>query len=179
MAGRDPNIPQLDFPQLVADLIADLRLTGQVGLLDFSDLVRPVFIIGSRGGSLQVTAAPPVFSSASVAGATQINPVANTLIAGTGPLPAGDYDVFCSISFNGVMNVTGAVVLQHRDAADAATLEQLLQLGMTTTQHAQTILLPTIGYTLALNESLRVIVILGNVTGTVSSAIGSLLRPTP
>lgn len=179
MAERDPNKPQLDFPQLVADIITELRLTGQVGLLDFLDKIRPVYIVAARGGALNVVASAPVFTSASRTGGASISPAVNAIIADTGPLPAGDYDIFAMLTVQGVMNVIGSVQLQHRNAADAATIGTLMNIGMTVTHQANTIALPLIGYTLGLNERLRVQVALGTVTGQVGTTIGFRLRPTP
>ena len=179
MSQRDPDKPQLDFPQLTADIISELRLTGQVGLLDFLDEVRPVYIVSARGGSLPVRTTVAAFTSASITGSSPINPAANTIISDTGPLPAGDYDMYCNLTVQGTMNVSGRIEFQHRDAANTATLGILLTLGMTTTHQANSVQLPLIGYTLGLNERLRIIVGGGGVTGIVTLAFGFQLRPTP
>jgi len=179
MAPRNPAKVQLDFPQLTADLISQLRLTGTVGLIDFLDAVRPVYIVASREGALAFTASQPLFTSAGVSSGFAVNPLANAVIADSGPLPAGDYDIFASMSMNGNLTATGHIELQHRNAANAATLAVLLDMsggGVPNDIHAD---IPALGYTLALNERLRFQLLLGNMTGGVSANVGVQIRPTP
>lgn len=185
MAERDANLPQLDFPQLTADLIRELRLTGTLGLLGMGDLVVPTFIIGSRGGALAVTAEAPVFTSAQIFDGSVNAPAVNTVIVDSLALPAGDYDVFGSITLGGNAPVTNATLeLQHRDAANAATLAVLLNIGGsvagTAVNEVPTLSLPLIGYRIGLNERLRVqLVDDGTASGRCAGVIGVRIRPTP
>jgi len=182
MAPRDPNKPQLDFPQLTADIISQLRLTGQVGLIDFMDAIRPVYIVAARQGALSVSVDLPAFESGEVSSGSAFDPAANTIIGDTGPLPSGIYDIWGGISIAGATGVgaAAAVVLQHRDAANAATLATLLQASHTglavTSMQAQ---LPLIGYTLGVNERLRYINLTSSIAGHVGTTIVARLRPTP
>lgn len=182
MAGRDASRVQLDFPQLVADVIRQLNLTGTVGLLEFSDQVTPVYIVAQRAGALAITQESPVFTSAGVQGDHALDPVSGTIIVDSGPLAAGDYDIWGAIEIIAInsLGVNGPVVLQHRDAANVATLANLLQVvydGVSTRDMTQS--LPVMGYNIGLNERLRVEVAGGNVTGIVSTVVGFQLRPTP
>lgn len=182
MPPRNPDVVQLDFPQLTADLIAELRLQGTLGLLDFLTAVRPVYIVASRAGALAVSAVLPAFGSAEITNGDANNPAANTIIGDTGALPAGDYDIFASISVASVVGAPAstAVFLQHRNAANTVTLATLLHgtsigavnIGM----FAQ---LPLTGYTIGLNERLRWILLVSNIIGHVGTVIGARLRPTP
>ena len=178
MPPRDPNKIQLDFPQLTADLIDQLNLIGTVGLLDFAPTVLPVFIIGDR--DLSVDAVQPVFTSANISGGTASNPAINTIITDTGPLPAGDYDLFGEISYAGSGSLGGTVELQHRNAANAANLAIVSRVaamaGIGVLGFSR---LPLIGYRIAANERFRIQNVVGAIAGTVSGLIAARLRPIP
>ena len=183
MARRDGLRPQVDFPQLIADVIDQLNVRGPLGVLNLSDEVRPVFIIGSRPGSLQVTSQPVAFPSASVFFGEAALPAANTIVVDTGVLPAGDYDVLAHISSHQQGAASLATQLQHRDAANAATLAVLLSAFVSAgagTAGTGDVFLPLIGYTLAINERLRVITPASNAaSGGVSATIFAQRRVSP
>lgn len=179
MAGRDPTRPQLDFPDLIADLITQLRLIGQVGLLNFSDQVIPTFLIGSRG--INFGGDLPTFASAAVFGASAALPAANTVISDTGALPAGTYDLMASVGYAGSIGVgTGTVELEHRNAANTVTLARMAVMVVHAVNHTQNIDVPLMGYSIGLNERFRVIspgTAMG--AGGISSTIYAQIRPTP
>jgi len=184
MAGRDASIPQADFPQLVADIIRQLRLTGQLGILNMSDLIVPTYIVASREGALTITASPPTFTSASTFNNFTNVPSVNQVLLDTGPLPAGTYDVFAMITSNGAATTGVATIsLQHRNAANSATLAVLLNRhtgsGTDVTSVNATNLAP-MAYVIAANERLRIQVLVQTfASGGVSCVIGALIRPTP
>jgi len=178
MAGRDPTRPQLEFPELVAELITLLRLTGQVGRLNFSDEVIPAFLIGSRG--INFGGDLPAFTSAAVFDGSFGDPAANTVIADTGPLPAGTYDVQASLFGTGTVPTTPQVFdLQHRDAANLANLATLMFTVITATEHTFAAVLPLTGYVLGLNERIRAFSPGQIVTGALAATIFAQIRPTP
>lgn len=179
MAPRDPSQVQLDFPELIADLIRQLRLTGTVGVLELLDQVRPVYIVAQREGALAITVTPPIFSSADITSGSANASAANAIIMDSGPLPAGDYDVFGSLSIRGTSTVNGPCALQHRDAANAVTLATLLQVSFDGGALLNDLDLPPIVYTLGLNERLRVQNLSGAVVGIISGVIAHRIRPTP
>jgi len=178
MAPRNPGIPQLDFPQLVADIIRQLNLTGTVGLLDFLDAVRPVYIVASREGALAFTASAPLFTSAGITGTTADNPLTNAVVGDTGPLAAGDYDIFANMSQTN-SSANGEVALQHRNAANDTTLANLLWLNSRAAHSYTNNQLPLIGYTLAVNERFRFQNTGPNFSGVLSTTIGVQIRPAP
>lgn len=178
MSTRDPSRVQLDFPQLLADIIRQLKLTGTVGLLEFSDQVTPVYIVAQREGALSIDLTPIAFSSAEIVFGGLVNPVIDAVIADTGALPAGDYDIFASISSVGTIVAGGLVVVEHRDAANAVTLARLLNLTMINTILSNQAFLPLVGYRLSLNERLRVTVTAA-IAGMAAGTIGARIRPTP
>lgn len=177
MPPRDPTRIQLDFPKLVADVISDLQLVGIVGLLDFAPTVQPVYIIGDR--DLTVDAVPTAFQSAEIFSGFASGPTVNTVIADTGQLPAGTYDIFAEINVAGAGAAVCHVELQHRNAANAASLAVIGRVGMTTTVLAGRSAIRSLGYVLALNERLRVQLLIANASGTITGVIGARLRPIP
>jgi len=124
MPPRDPTQIQLDFPELVADIIGQLSLLGQVGLLGFSPEVVPVYIAAARGGSLAVTAGNPIVTDAGLASSNDLGPGLNAVLADTGQLVEGVHDFTVGIEFANDA-VAGFVFLQHRDAANLVTLSQI------------------------------------------------------
>lgn len=179
MAPRDPTKPQLDFPALVADLIEELRLTGQVGLLDFLDAVRPVYIVAAREGALAFSATGPTFTSAGITGTSADNPALNVIVGDTGPLAAGDYDIWANMSMAIATTGIGPIELQHRNAANTATLAVLLHLHGRAGDKTLSNQLPLIGYTVGLNERFRFQVLVAGIAGSVGTVIGLQIRPTP
>ena len=178
MAGRDPTRPQLEFPSLVAELITQLRLTGQLGRLNFSDEVVPAFLIGSRG--INFSGDLPPFTSAATFSGFISNPLASTVIVTTGPLPAGTYDIMASVDVFGTIAAGNqSSGLEHRNAADTATLATLVVLGVSTTDHTLSSRLPLTGYVLGLNERLRVLSPPSALTGSIAAVIFAQIRPTP
>lgn len=179
MAARDPTIPQLDFPQLVADLITTLRLTGQLGLLNMSDTVIPVISVGDvRPPTFSFT--PVTFQSSQVFFGRRSDAVADFIIADTGPLPAGTYDIQCSMTMAGTIALSSAALsLQHRDAANTVTLAELLAISIEITTTQSNAFLPLTGYVIGLNERLRIKTPNILTTGICLGSIFAAIRPTP
>lgn len=179
MAERDASKVQLDFPQLTADLIAALRLTGTLGVLNLGDTVIPTISVGD--------VRPPTFSfqpvtyqSSEFFFGNQGNVAANTIVVDTGPLAAGTYDLTCSLGIScSVAAITAPARLEHRNAADAATLATPISLPVSSSLLANSVVLQQIGYVIALNERLRIMTPGLVIVGAVSGTIGLTLRPTP
>lgn len=178
MPPRNPNKIQLDFPELTADLISQLKLVGTVGLLDFAATVSPVFIIGDR--DLTVKALAPVYQSSEVFHASSANPGVNGILADTGQLAAGSYDIFAEIAWVGSTTVkTAGFRLQHRNASDNGTLATLSEsLPPTADAHGQ-LVFPATGYKIGLNERLRYIAPFSEFIGQVASTIAAAVRVIP
>lgn len=176
MAPRDPSKAQLDFPQLIADIIEQLQLTGQLGLLDFSDVVVPVYLIAQRDAI--VASQGPSFASAEIFSGSVLGPANSTIIVDTGPLPAGTYDCIFGMSYT-AFGATSEFILQWRNAANAADLatwpvrmsnlaEEVANIGPFTT-----------ALEISLNERLRWFVTVGNAGGALSAFIMAAARPIP
>lgn len=120
MAQRDANKVQLDFPQLTADLIAALRLTGTLGVLDLSDVVIPTISVGNvRPQTISVV--PVAYDSAEIFSGHLSTPALNAIVFDTGALAAGTYDCFFGFAFNR-MSSGPTLEFQWRNAANAANL---------------------------------------------------------
>lgn len=178
MAERNANFVQTDFPELVADIIRQLRLTGTVGLLGFSDQIVPVYIAAQREGALAIELSPVVYTSPTIFSGTASSPAAGTVIVDTGQLPVGDYDVFANLNHAGASTSDSNIALEHRNAGNSATLANLLLGAITGGAQPLTMTLQNMGYRLALDERLRIIVG-GLFAGPVSGVIGAIRRPTP
>ena len=111
-------------------------------------------------GRTQVSGADPTVSS-SIASA----PAAAALIATTGALPVGAYRVEVGLGFSGVAAAGKHLLLEHRDATDAATLHTLALCPAGTTGYYS-----SERVNLLANQRLRVI------GGAVAGAVGEVAQ---
>lgn len=155
-----PGTPEVDDPILLADLIRILSIKGALGKMRVADIVLPIVSLGDVvQPTVEVRQA--AFRSTDIfGGAGVVAPAVNTILADTGPLPAGVYDVALYASSNDSGSAAARTRVEHRDAANAANLAQWdLQ---TASQDQTAIWSPwiTFGYELALNERLRMLNVL-------------------
>ncbi len=178
MARRDGDRPQLDFPQLTADLIDQLQIRGPVGLLDFSDVVSPVFIVGTRG--FEVTAEQPVFTSPEMFFGEATAPAAGAEIFTTGGLLAGEYDLWASVSYSAsAVGASGTVRLQHLNVG-LGFLANLISLSISGTSFFAFGHLPLIGYRVSVGDSIRLVSNFNSATaGNISGVLGLRRRTVP
>lgn len=90
-------------------------------------------------------------------------PVANSIIVDTGALAAGEYDFDAALCAADTITVGEGLILEHRNAANAATLHNLGLVGS-----ASSLQLRLRRYTIAANERLRVI------SGTAAASASSI-----
>jgi len=173
MPPRDPTQVQLDFPVLVADLIDRLQLVGTVGLLGFNPLVSPVFIVGSRG--LTVEAQEVIYAPAEIFEAGLSNPVAAVDLWDTGNLPAGDYDIKFWLEAAITVGTAPDLTFDHRNAADTSTLSAWRLASVPDTAVS---MMGTLAMVVADGESFRAR-ISGALTGRVGATAAIKLRPAP
>lgn len=152
MAQLDAQTPQVNDPELEADLTRLLTIVGQLGRLNVADIVLPTVSLGSVV-TQTVRVEQPAFRSSDVfTEQIQIAAPANTVHADTGQLAAGAYDIDLYISGN--TNDALAWLIQHRDAANAANVVLWQAIAMV----AETpVLRQTFAYEFALNERLRIL----------------------
>lgn len=180
MSPRDPLQIQLDFPELTADLIDQLNLRGTLGLLDFKDSVQPIYIVAARPGLSLASFVLPHFESSQVFQAVVADPPGSTVIVDTGPLPAGIYDCIMTLSLDGVVAGDGVYGMEHRNAANTATLARPLLLPADSTalnycrEH-----LDLFAYEIGTDERIRAISPSGLAAAVLSAVIMMAIRPTP
>lgn len=173
MPDRDPSKVQLDFPLLNADLIRQLRLTGQIGVMDFDPVVRPVFIIGDRGISIEVE--QPVYEPAGIIDGSVNNAVAGSVLLDTGQLAGGIFDFKIYMSASLTTGAPNLVQVQHRNAANTATLDAW---EAAITHNSTMIWDYEFALLIALNERIRISVT-ATVVGRIATTIMSRRRLTP
>jgi len=159
MADPDPNKPQVTDPVTVADLVRVLSVRGSIGVLDVADVIVPTISVGSLS-PLEVAVRAPVFSSTDVfSEGTQTAPAAAALLADTGALPAGTYDMMFMCASDDMGSTGRFIAIQHRDAANAATLATwIFPVGTTTVSRIPAIWpMHSFSYFLAQNERLRAV----------------------
>lgn len=93
----DPR-PQIVDPDLIVEIARLLKLRGQIGELVVSDEVQLNLLLGSVG-FVKSLSFPPAFDfSTFVSEGVQTAAAASTIHAVSATLPAGDHDVFLTIS---------------------------------------------------------------------------------
>ena len=177
MADRDASEVQLDFPQLTADLIRELRLTGVLGLMNFSDTVVPIISVGNvRPQVIRTDVAS--FDSAEVFSGFAVSPVGGTVIADTTALPAGTYDVAFGGSYTGNVVIANLLELQWRDAGNVANLASWPMNVGAVGADGQIFTAVNTALNIGLNERLRWTAI-GGFGGNAAGWIMAARRPTP
>jgi len=182
MPPRDPRKSQLDFPELIADLIRELQLLGApIGLLDFNPTVQPVYIVSARGGSLQVEASEPVIETAEIFSDVTNSPAVNAVLADTGQLIAGDYDVKAICSWASIIGAAAGPLFdfQHRNAANAVTLSRIPFSAVTESTANTGVMVVTYAARVAANERLRWQALLAVAPGEVSTVVMAARRVNP
>lgn len=170
MAERDPSLPQSADPELQANLTRLLQIQGPLGILNVLDVVVPVVNMG-QVVPLDVDVRSPAFRSTDIfANGPQTAQPINTILADTGQLQAGVYDVQLTIQCN-TNNVASFISVEHRNAANAANLAIWTYLAMGDNIEAKTIGPFTFGYEIGVNERLRMIQDFGNAANDVANGI--------
>jgi len=124
MAVKNPNVPQVNDPQLEADLLRVLRIKGPLGVLNVLDAIVPTVLMGTvRPFDFQVL--QPTFSPGNIFSSQNTNAGVNTVLVDTGALPAGTYDCVFNANVINLGSPAGYLGMQHRNASNAATLSEL------------------------------------------------------
>lgn len=157
MAEPDPTKPQVTDPVTVADLIRVLNIRGALGVLDVADVIIPTISVGQLS-PLEVTLFTAVFRSTDIfSNGSILGPAGGTVLADTGPLPAGTYDVLLFGSTTDINGSNVGIAFEHRNAANAANLAVFLQLLQSQTVLANVMPRISFAYELAANERMRMV----------------------
>jgi hypothetical protein len=175
LAELDPSRPQAVDPEVHADLVRLLQIRGPLGVLNVIDAILPTVSLGTVVPT-DVNIRSPIFRSTNVFSAgRKPAPAANSVLADTGPLPGGIYDVITMMNVN--ESGQSSLFFQHRDAANAANLMALdVDVGTGLGVHGFDQLV--LSYELAVNERLRFIksAAAGNVGSQYTCIIFARLR---
>lgn len=152
MAEPTGDLPQVNDPELEAELIRILSVVGPLGKLNVADLVIPVVNIADAF-TREVLVRQPSFRSTDVFSAgIQTGAAVTTVHADTGQLPVGVYDILVSITL--ATSAQRQWGIQHRNAANSANLMELPVVSDADGPSFQT---QTFGYVFGPDERLRVI----------------------
>jgi len=151
-----PGTPEVTDTVLIADLLQFLSVRGSLGRLPLADVVVPVISLGDVR-TREVNILTPAFRSVDVfSNGMQVQQAAGTVLADTGPLAAGTFDVRVILSSDADDDVSVEIDLEHRNAADAANLavwtHPLRSTGPDTIHYDY-----AFGYEFAVNERLRAV----------------------
>ena len=165
MGEIDPTKPQVNDPEVEAELIRVLSIVGPLGKLDVIPAVLPIISMGNVVQQTVEVRSPnfrstDIFSAGIVTGGA-----AGTVHADTTALQAGTYDMIYVISPTATTGPEWQV--QHRNAANAANLAQVRHI---TVPGATAPIIMTLAYEFALNERLRILNGLVMAGGEVSNA---------
>ena len=156
MAEVNPTVPQAVDPEVAVSLTRLLQIRGPLGVLNVLDTIVPVVSLGDVV-ERTVTVLQPSFRSTDVfSNGIQINQVAGTVLADTGQLPAGVYDVMLQMAGDN-NEANQRVAFEHRNAANStnlATWDYLLHMNVDDTKSWGPFHL---AYELAVNERIRLV----------------------
>mgnify|MGYP000120314713 CR=1 FL=1 len=169
MADPDPTIPQVVDPERTVDLTRLLQIRGPLGVLNVLDTIVPVVNMGDvvpRSIRIQ----QPSFRTTDIFGGRFFSGVAaDTILADTGALAEGDYDLIIS------MTSRSSAALQHfnveiRNAANTVNLA-VWSHSMRMVTADSIFLTLTLALVLATDERVRVLQRVANVAGEASAVV--------
>lgn len=154
-------------PELTANLTRLLSITGPLGVLKVLDTIVPVVSLGDVVQPT-ITVVTPSFRSSDIFSAgVQVGQDAGTVLADTGQLAAGTYDVKVLIASASPTSLQ-EVDMEHRNAANAANLavwpHYVVNDGRGPWAYE-------FGYVLALNERLRAVQVVADSAGRGNAAV--------
>jgi len=168
MAEADPRIPQVVDPELTVDLTRLLQIRGPLGVLNVLDTIVPVVSLGNVV-TPDINVRGPTFRSTDVFSIGRLGaPAAGTVLADTGALPAGIYDVMTLMTIQETIN--NFIRFSHRNAANTADLMTYdPSIGLDARSQGFDRLV--FSYELAINERLRFTTVGASAVGSMYAAV--------
>jgi len=121
LAEFNPNLPQVNDPELEAGLSRLLTIVGPLGRLNVGDTVMPVVNLADLSPTPVIALTPAFLVSEMFGGGVQTAPLSGATFADTGQLAAGTFDMI--MMFGNTDNaVNASFAISHRNAADSAAL---------------------------------------------------------
>lgn len=173
MGHRNPFVPQVNDPELEADLIRLLSIVGALGTLNVVDTVVPTVSLGSIADEIDNRS--PVFLDTDIhSEGVKTAPTASLLLADTGQLNTGIYDISIALSSTEVA-VDNTLNIEHRNAANTGTVRQ-----WTVVHGRDNSLIFTFNMAMSFTQNERLTVrnqVAGTAARVYSAVIFKLLRP--
>jgi len=149
-------IPHSKDEDLKVQMIRDLEVVGPVDDLELIPAILPVISLGSVVQQTTLIL-QPAFRSTDLFSAGEVdNVAAGAVLADTGQMAAGIFDVTIGMGF--ATGIQTRFAFEHRDAADAATLATIPFVGFTGSPGGNW-MGESFGYEVALNERLRIVTV--------------------
>lgn len=120
MAVFNPNVPQVNDPDLEADLSRLLKIIGPLGRLNVGDTVIPVVNLLDITTPIINVALPAYTPGEQFGGPSQVAPLAAAILADTLGLAAGVFDIMINLGCSGNAN-DSSFLIRHRNAANNAS----------------------------------------------------------
>lgn len=124
MAELNRSIPQVNDPELEAAVSRLLAIVGPLGRLNVSDLVVPTINLGDVVTPVIEVRQPSFAPSEQFGGNNFLGPAANTILADTGQLVAGVYDVKLIVASDEDV-IHGTWIVLHRNATNTGNVDTL------------------------------------------------------
>lgn len=157
MGELDPSIPQVNDPELEAALIRGLSIVGRIGKLRVLDVVLPTISLGDVVQATVEVRNPSFTSSNVFSNGALLAPAGGTILADTGQLAAGIFDVEMYFTTNDDTQISNMFRVEHRNAANAANLaiwDRIAAFGLAGV--GSNPYFHSFAYEVALNERLRI-----------------------
>jgi hypothetical protein len=169
MAEVDPNLPQVVDPERTVELTRLLQVRGPLGVLNVLDTIVPVVSMGDVVPRT-ITVLPPAFRTTDIfTNQQQIAQPLDTILADTGALAEGTYDLLVQWSHQGDA-VNQNFRFEFRNAANTANLALwTLALRMVSSDSIGGNL--NFALEFAANERLRIVQAAGNAVNESSAAV--------
>ena len=169
MAETDPNTPQVVDPELTVDLTRLLQIRGPLGVLNVLDTIVPVVNMGDVVART-VEVRQPAFRTTDIFSNGRLAaPAAGALLADTGALSEGVYDVKVHMSVVDV-TINQAVQIEMRNAANTANLAAWSYLLSDLVEGVVPHIEISLALEFATNERLRAIIVVAQVANDISVA---------
>jgi len=173
MAERDPTVPQSDDTEALAETIRVLNIVGPLGRFNVLDTIIPTFSMGEVAQQTIQVVSPSFRSTDIFSTGIQVNAAAGLVLADTGQLAVGTYDMLLQMS-SSQDEVATEFQVQFRNAANAANVAVWPYVMRGTDAVIATL---TFALEIAANERLRIVnIAAGAGTDRVAATIFARVR---
>lgn len=169
MPDIDPSKPQINDPELEAELIRVLSIVGPMGKLDVIPAVLPTISMGNIVQQTVEVRSPAFRTTDIFSTGLQTGQAGGTLLADTGPLADGIFDVRLASTSQTSIGLQNHRI-EMRNAANTASLAFWTHLMGVFTSGARPLFNYTLALEFAINERLRIVQVVTNPAGQAAEA---------